>query len=326
MRRKGFTLIELLVVIAIIAILIGLLVPAVQKVRSAAARASCSNNLKQVGLAAFNFEGVNRRFPSAINIPASTQYTPPALGGTLNAANTARFGPAPVPTQFFSWCEALFPYLEQDNLYKSLNLSEVQYANLVANSTAAPGAQPVKTLVCPADALPPTPVVQGFGNYYFGMISYGGVAGTVSTFYTAATKDGCFYINSSTRIADIIDGTTNTFFFAERYHKDNNWTAAAGGGPSNDITTYGGWVWTNVNAMEDLTLGTSVPINWLIPNGGTGFAVTDPRLNAIGSGHTNGANICLADGSVKFVSQATSLAVLQAAGTRANNEVYEPTW
>jgi prepilin-type processing-associated H-X9-DG protein len=85
-------------------------------------------------------------------------------------------------------------------------------------------------------------------------------------------------------------------------------------------------VWTNVNAMEDLTLGTEVPINWLIPSGGSGFAVTDPRLNAIGSRHTNGANICFADGSVKFANNATSLTVLQAAGTRAKGEVYSANW
>jgi prepilin-type processing-associated H-X9-DG protein len=198
-----------------------------------------------------------------------------------------------------------------------LNLAATQSAN-VNNTTTAPGAQPVKTLVCPADQLNNPAVVQGFNNQFFGTISYGGVAGTTSTFWPNATLDGVYYVNSSTRIADIADGTSNTLFFAERYHYDPNWTSASGGGLA--INTYGGWVWTNVNAMEDLTLGTEVPINWLIPAGQTGFSVTDPRLNAIGSGHTGGANICFADGSVHFVPSSTSLPILQALGTRAGGE------
>jgi prepilin-type processing-associated H-X9-DG protein len=126
-----------------------------------------------------------------------------------------------------------------------------------------------------------------------------------------------FYVNSSTRVLDITDGTSNTLFFAERSHFDRNWPASAG----LPLTTYGGWAWTNPNAMEDLMLGTEVPINWTIPPGGSGFAVTDPRLNAIGSQHTNGANVGFADGSVHFMSNSTSLTVLQALGTRAGNEV-----
>jgi prepilin-type N-terminal cleavage/methylation domain-containing protein/prepilin-type processing-associated H-X9-DG protein len=315
MRRKGFTLIELLVVIAIIAILIGLLVPAVQKVRAAAARIQCSNNLHQLALASFNYEGNVHWFPAGINIPANTQYT---ASGTLFGSTLAKYGPAPIPNQFISWPEALFPYLEQDSLYKQLNLSQNQYANLTRNPSG-PGAQPIKSLVCPADILPPSDVVVGFSGYYFGIISYGGCAGTVSTFYPAATRDGVFYINSATRVSDVLDGTSNTIFFAERFHYDPNWATASGGGA--DITTYGGWVWTNPNAMEDLMLGTEVPINWMIPAGQTGFAVTDPRLNAIGSGHTRGANVCMGDGSVHFLSDSINLSTLQALGTRAGNEV-----
>jgi prepilin-type processing-associated H-X9-DG protein len=90
-----------------------------------------------------------------------------------------------------------------------------------------------------------------------------------------------------------------------------------------DIATYGGWAWTNVNSCEDVLLGTEVPINWVIPAGGSGYGVTDPRLNAIGSGHTGGANVCYADGSVHFLTNSTSLLVLQAIGTRSGGEVID---
>jgi prepilin-type N-terminal cleavage/methylation domain-containing protein/prepilin-type processing-associated H-X9-DG protein len=317
MRRKGFTLIELLVVIAIIAVLIGLLVPAVQKVRDAAARIQCANNLHQISVSAFNYESVYHRFPSGINIPLKTQYNAP---GALTGFAAGKFGNAPIPTQFVSWAEALFPYMEQDTLYNSLNLSQWQYANL--GPITAPGAYPVKPLVCPVDRLPNPAVVQGYSNYFYGMISYGGIAGTVSTFYPNATMDGIFWVNSQTTIADILDGTSNTLFFGERFHFDPWWSFASGGGLG--IDTYGGWVWTNPNAMEDLMLGTEVPINWTIPPGKSGFAVTDPRLNAIGSGHTGGANLAFADGSVRFLSTSTALTLLQAMGTRSGGEPISP--
>jgi prepilin-type N-terminal cleavage/methylation domain-containing protein/prepilin-type processing-associated H-X9-DG protein len=309
MKRQGFTLIELLVVIAIIGVLIALLLPAVQKVRDAAARTQCANNLKQISLAAFSYEVINKKFPSGINVPSVPLYA------------QLQFGPAPNPNQYISWPEALFPFMEQGNLYGQLNLNSDQYAN-VSTTTNSPGATPVPLLVCPSDTLPSPPVVQGYDGLYFGMSSYGGCAGTVSTYWTNVTKDGVFYVNSNTRIANITDGTSNTLFFAERYHWDPNWTFASGGGE--DITTYGGWAWTNIYAGEDLTLGTEVPINWLIPAGQQGYGVTDPRLNAIGSGHTGGANAALADGSVRFLTNATPAQLLTALGTCAGGEVASP--
>src|SRR5262249_38454273 len=155
MKRKGFTLIELLVVIAIIAILIGLLVPAVQKVREAAARIQCQNNLKQLGLAAHNYHSTFKRFPPAINMPGQEQFGWP---------------PAPDQAKWYSMTMALLPFIEQDNLRKNVidNVANPHYQN--CNGPNSIGAQVINIEVCPSDsAMPDPPVGQYSGTYYFGL-------------------------------------------------------------------------------------------------------------------------------------------------------------
>ncbi|HLW67659.1 MAG TPA: DUF1559 domain-containing protein [Gemmataceae bacterium] len=316
MKRKAFTLIELLVVIAIIAILIGLLLPAVQKVRAAAARIQCENNLKQLGLAAHNYHDTYGRLPPGINLPVSNQSG--ALFPSDWELSQGIYSYPPVPGQFFSLFEALLPFFEQDNLQKNLNFSQREYIN--CNGPNSYGAQVIKILICPSDMMPQGNVTVYQNQYYFGMNSYGGNGGTYAYYYDFGKlkSDGIFFINSTINIQQITDGTANTVMFGERYHYDKGWTSG-----STNIGNLGGWAWANFNATEDYILSARVPINYTIPAGQPNppsFTYTDPRICAFGSGHTGGANFGLCDGSVRFIPDSTDLATLQALCTRNGGE------
>jgi prepilin-type N-terminal cleavage/methylation domain-containing protein/prepilin-type processing-associated H-X9-DG protein len=296
MKRLGFTLIELLVVIAIIAILIGLLLPAVQKVRDAAARLQCQNNLKQIGLACHNYESSYGKFPAAVNIPGQEAFGWPV---------------APEPNRWYGLHMALFPYYEQDNLRKNLidNVANPHYQN--CNGQNSVGAQVVKILVCPSDSAMPNPAVGQYGVYYFGLTSYGGCSGTSATTTSgnSSLKNGIFYMNSSVRIADILDGTSGTLLFGERSRKNLPATSTS--------QSLGGWAWANQYAQEDNTMNTSEPIE--------GVLLHD--LNQFGSQHSGGAisNFTFADGSVKSISKSINIVVFQRISTRAGGEVVDAT-
>ena len=297
-RRTGFTLIELLVVIAIIAILIGLLLPAVQKVREAASRAKCTNNLKQIALASHSYHDVNQYFPGAIYL-------------------------APPSTQGYTVFVSLLPFLEQQNLYQVWN-----FATPLSNgqSSTSPAAMVLPVLICPSDVIPqnpyPSPKPSG---YFWGITSYGGNGG--SQVYPTPSDDGIFFavgpasspLGSPVPMANVTDGLSNTLLFGERYHRDANFDAAGGG--TDPIAGYGWWGAFHGNPSTDVTESASAPLNYLMPSSSAGAAAVNMRINAWGSGHTNGANFALADGSVQFITNGISQTTLLYLATRAGGEV-----
>jgi prepilin-type N-terminal cleavage/methylation domain-containing protein/prepilin-type processing-associated H-X9-DG protein len=308
--RHGFTLIELLVVIAIIAILIGLLLPAVQKVREAANRIKCANNLKQQALAAHNYESAQGEFPTGAR-PSVDVAGVPTLGTNV-------------------WVE-LLPYFEQDNLRRKWDF--VDNRNNVAGGRNATQAQVIKILICPSDRLPdpvweltqfyPVLPVPTWAFGFYGMTSYGGNAGTRSVPTEQLSRDGVFFVGSNVRLTDITDGSSNTLLFGERYHRDAEyervrpavWPAAP------PMAGWGRWGFVaNFGTSGNISLSTPQRINYGVPPNGDMATMLD-RACVFGSGHPGGANFAFADGSVRFLRDSTPLPMLQALSTRSGGEV-----
>jgi prepilin-type processing-associated H-X9-DG protein len=297
------------VVIAIIAILISLLVPAVQKVRDAAARAQCQNNLKQIGLAAHNFHDNHKRFPAAVNMPGQEKFGWP--------------GP-PDAGRWYALFMALFPFFEQDNLRKNLvdNVADPHYKNCVGPGSV--GAQVVEIMICPSDSAMPNPPTGAYNTLVFGLNSYGGCSGTFKTNTTPPAPhvlpNGIFFMNSSVRMSDIIDGTSQTLMFGERSRLNLPATSSS--------EALGGWAWANIFAQEDNTMNSSGPME-------SGFGCDPPTyrcpdgvmrdLNQFGSQHSGGSisNFAFADGSIKAVRSDINIIVFQRLCARNDGQVID---
>jgi prepilin-type N-terminal cleavage/methylation domain-containing protein/prepilin-type processing-associated H-X9-DG protein len=327
--RRGFTLIELLVVIAIIGVLVGLVVPAVQKVRETASRMKCSNNLRQIGLALHNYHDTNGSFP------------PGYIDGNTDPMSTPDNDVGPG----WGWASFLLPNLEQEPLYKQINFRQT----VGMGSNAAVSQMPLSIFLCPSDGYPQnspiydstftTPIAtvahgnyvgcngwvecfNGAGGNYQGGVGQDGLSGQLGQ-----AGAGVFYRNSHTRIAQVTDGLSNTIFVGERSgnHSPSTWTGAVPGGrcpawmanqPPRPNSPPPGPAYDNADFGEALVLAhgnaTHVP--------SVDFPVYDP--DTFYSMHTpRGANFLFGDGSVHFLSSTINPYTYQYLCTMDGNEV-----
>jgi len=307
--KKGFTLIELLVVIAIIAVLIGLLLPAVQKVRDAAARLQCTNNLKQIGLAMMNYESTYRTFPAG--------YLDNMTTNPVNATATTN----PDPILGWGWGALILPYLEQESLYKSININSI-----AMNNTSAAGIAFRKTVIkgflCPSDDTGSnTFTISGAGgNFELAKSSYAGINGQAELAdFDSALGLGMFLRGRGVSIAEVTDGLSNTLFVGERSSKSAK--QAVGSLPG---------VCTWVGALPGGDLDGETPALYIL--GWTGDPSSPAKPNtpepdgsfhaeSFTSKHSGGVNFLFGDGSVKFITDSINEQTWVKLGTRQGGEV-----
>ncbi len=345
-RRPGFTLIELLVVIAIIAILIGLLLPAVQKVREAAARAKCQNNMKQIGLAVHNYEGSYSSLPPGIVQTTSTTYI----------ADLADFGTLTGTTWSYSnqsFLSIMLPYIEQGNVLTAsaggynFKLNWDNVANQPATVTRIP------TYECPSSPSPkninPNPVA-GQATFFPAVSDYWPTSRGNSNFQVwidlglsppggnvngGTSYNGILTANLRTPLLAVTDGLSNTIMVAESSARNEGWVLGkkyadsstsgfglrgAWGQGSNNITASG--------TVLPQTAGVAPPA----PNKPSATTSTAQNqgakaINAWNQGeiysfHTGVAVVCMGDGSVRSVRDSLSLKVLQLMVCKSDGQVF----
>jgi prepilin-type N-terminal cleavage/methylation domain-containing protein/prepilin-type processing-associated H-X9-DG protein len=312
-RRSGFTLIELLVVIAIIAILIGLLLPAVQKVREAAARMQCSNNLKQIGLAAHNYHDSFGRLPPAYD---------------------ARTG--------LSWHVLVLPYIEQDNLFRLFDLANASISHGIVGRNNPHGLVKIKTYHCPSspltnqafgapnntngpsDLIPATTGQPAAVTHYYGVNGPRGTNPATNTPYPVGTAlhegvpaatSGMFQRDGSVTLVGVSDGTSNTIMVAEM-----SWVSNTFG------TRYRTWVrggeeYAGVVAGRPSFVVSGRNLTNAINAIFTANLIVPYNDMPFGSMHTGGMNACFGDGSIRFLRQSMAIATYRALGSRDGGEV-----
>jgi prepilin-type N-terminal cleavage/methylation domain-containing protein/prepilin-type processing-associated H-X9-DG protein len=342
--QPGFTLIELLVVIAIVAVLIGLLLPAVQKVRAAAARSQCGNNLKQIGLALHNYHDANQAFPQAYKTLPTPDSTAPAGTGTYGAGAFV----------------LILPYLEQANLYRGIDVTRAALSNVNMPPGNPAYSTPLKTFLCPSSPGPATVVysaelANSFNNFgialtpapglIFGRSDYAPDAGMMASLPGISINAGASIIaqppDGPVRMTDVTDGTSNTMMVVEDagrpgWYGSNGVVSQPGYTPA--LGSYQGGV--NGPAPQGGG-GWADPLNYIATNGsdpsGSGIAAgggfmsipaapwscangcsNDSEIFAF---HTGGSNVVFGDGSVRFSKNGLTMNQAQALLSRAGGEV-----
>jgi prepilin-type N-terminal cleavage/methylation domain-containing protein/prepilin-type processing-associated H-X9-DG protein len=330
--RAAFTLIELLVVIAIIAVLVGLLLPAVQKVRESAARIRCANNLKQLGLALHNYHDANRALP-----PAGRNYA----WCTAVAA-----GPGHSQALNVSGLLLLMPYVEQENIFRGYNPT-LAAQNYRVSGTLAGGNGPVDPgnaaigalapplIRCPSD--PGDPLLPHSAAGHYTIDNTNANLRGVKTNYdfsvqywswdcdawvrTPASVRRVFGENSTSTLTSITDGTSSTVAMGETTLSNANGTCPA--------WAYRGWVMVGVDIAPDRH-GGGINVwasNWTNPPDATRTQVPQPgkvgSWSWAGSLHPGGANFVFADGSVRFVNQNTPGTTRLAMATAAAGDIVQ---
>ncbi len=302
--QRGFTLIELLVVIAIIAVLIGLLLPAVQAAREAARRIQCANNVKQLSLALHNFHSANDALPTS-------------------ETNPNRY-----------WGTQLLPFIEQQNLFNCYN--SLINNTAIGNSTAVQ--IPMNAMICPSTPGNPrlNPLFVTSPSPGWGAVAadYGASTGIYSGMWTSGlmqspppqSYDGVFQGSTSAGLRnfrEITDGLSNTIMLVESAGRPQIWrtgrTMVAGSGTSSATSVLVcAWAEGNVFSIRGYDKGT----NWISLTKNAGRCMVNcGNSYGIYSFHPGGANVAMADGSVRFLKDTVSAETVAALATRRGNEI-----